>query len=218
MTALISQAGASYRQITAAWLLALISLSACARPHSEAGSAPESPGLPAGVGIALRVSLPRDRVPLREERPLVLRYDVITGAEPVRFDNAPEHWSFHVLAANGTELGWERLTHPATGASDGTEVVLSARGTLGQASDLRCVRDEAGYGGDPLANQECLGSIQLPREGEYRVIVEYRGPDLRQHRQFTVAEDSATGVHPPTAPGTLRMADTATLVVTGGSG
>lgn len=54
-----------------------------------------------------------------------------------------------------------------------TRVAMPARSVLGQAVDLGCVRDGAGFGGDPLVREDCLGRYDLAEPGSYRVIVEY---------------------------------------------
>jgi hypothetical protein len=196
-------------------LLALAALEGCSgpdrQPVSRAGAFnPRTDGR-----ITLQVELPRDTVSRGDRSAVQFFYYVVNGPEPVRFSNQPGNWQIRLETQDGTAVPGTFVTSGATGWLD-AHFVLPARAIFGQVGDLRCFRDAAGYTGDPVAGEECLGFYELDRAGTYRIIVEYSGPDLRQAPldDKNAAEDTATVTRRRPDPPSFRMADTATLVVT----
>ena len=170
-------------------------------------------------GVKLVITLPRDTIASDDQSPIDVNYYVVTGPTELIFDNNPGLYDLHVLTADGRLVKPTIERYTASMMIGETKLSLPARAMLGQALNLRCVQDEAGYGGgDPAgASDSCLGGYPLHERGSYRIIINYRGPDLRWRRPTSAAE-SSRAVFGKRAileviPDARHLADTATIVV-----
>jgi hypothetical protein len=197
-------------------VLAFGALQGCSRPERTRPWTADDFEPRADEHVMLQVVLPRDTVDQGYPGAVEVFYYVVNGAEPMTLDNRPERWQVRLETQDGRPVAPTVVSSPATGMLGDTRLMLPARGILGQVVNLRCIRDGAGYVGDPTEREECLGFYDLDRAGVYRVILEYTGPDHRVpvRDSASVSTDTATRGGSRSEPGTFQMADTATLVVT----
>jgi len=167
------------------------------------------------TGVALRAAVVRDTVAAGESAPVHVVYAIANGPRPTDFDNHPERFRFLVTGPDG-ELAESLGGAPAaSGGMGATKMVLPARSFLVQRQDLRCVNDLA-YSAVPVSRSErmCRVMYSLATPGEYRVIVEYFGPEpdsiLTAIARGEIRDLSSL---PPTLG--IHLADTTTFVVVG---
>ena len=168
-------------------------------------------------GAKLVVALPRDTISADDNAAIEVHYYVVNGPKRITFDNNPGFYSLQVQTSEGQPVTPSNATAPVTGSIGPTRIELPARAILGQVVDLRCVRDEAGYGGDPTASDACLGGYPLHERGSYRIILEYWGPEFKWQPPETTGGRGTpaadTGGILKTIPRGRHMADTVTLMV-----
>lgn len=137
------------------------------------GCSPEPDGQASGLrlfsaprlGLSLQIALSADTVAAGDTAGLYLQYYVVSGASSSRFDNSPGMFASRVERESGEVVDGEFVTHPLNRRMGNTRVVIPARGALGQVINLRCIQDAAGYGGDPLNPDVCLGFYKFDRPG-----------------------------------------------------
>ena len=171
------------------------------------------------TGVALRALLLRDTVAPGDRAPVELLYAVVNGPRPSLFDNHPWRYRILVTGPDGQPAKSLGGAGPASGAMGRFEMKLPAGGSLVQRQDLRCVNDYAYSTVRILPSRDtCLAMYALSIPGQYRVVVEYFGPDVLPNLDRVTAAahggDARVRNNPPLVQGVL-LADTATFVVTG---
>lgn len=161
----------------------------------------------ADTGIALRVVVQRDTIPVGDQAPVEVAYAIVNGPRPTSLENNPGRYQIVVTGPDGqpaTSLGG---SGPVSGGTERYDVPLPAGGALVQRQDLRCVNDAA-YSPTPIvrSKNECLAMYALVAPGPYRVVVEYLGP--RRDLQ------GVAGIRLPSVPG-LHLSDTTSFFVKG---
>lgn len=170
-------------------------------------------------GLRLVVFVSRDTIAASDQTAVEVNYLVVNGPKRVMFDNEPGLFSVQIWSSKGQIVSPDSAASPASGSLGETKLVLPARAVLSQVLNLRCIADGAGYGGaDPAtASDRCLGSYSLRTRDSYRIVVDYRGPDLRWQQAVTTDRRAGSRLDTDNVLQSmlraLHLADTAVLVV-----
>lgn len=166
------------------------------------------------TGLELRVGLRRDSVNVGDREPVELLYVVANGPKPTRFSNEPGRFLVRLENATGAEIPPASAGPPVTGSwGRDVEFLMPGSSVLGQVMNLRCIEHGAGYGEAP-SKDDCIASYDFRTPGEYRLILQYYGPEVWPNLD-SLKTNTPAGQVPqaePIAQG-RRMADTARLVV-----
>ena len=166
------------------------------------------------TGMELRIGLRRDSIHVGDREPVELVYVVANGPKPTRFSNEPGRFLVRLENATGAEISPASAGPPVTGSwGRDVEFLMPGSSVLGQAMNLRCIEHGAGYGEAP-SEDDCVASYEFRTPGEYRLILQYYGPEVWPNLD-SLKSNTPAGQVPrvePVAQG-RRMADTARLVV-----
>lgn len=165
-------------------------------------------------GLSLAVSVPHDSITLASEA-VYLEYHIVNGTKPSRFDNNPGLFEVRVESDEGRAVEPVFITAPLLRSMGSTQIRLPARSSLSQVINLKCIQDAAGYGGDPLDPDECLGFYEFDQPGNYRIILMYTGPSLDHPENEGTGAANVQGSAIQNEAPNLQLADTATLIVAG---
>ena len=166
------------------------------------------------TGLELRIELQRDSIRVGDREPVELRYVVANGPKPARFSNEPGRFIVRLEDATGAEVPPASAGPPVTGSwGPDVEFLMPGGGALGQTMNLRCIEHGAGYGEAPTEN-DCVARYEFRTPGEYRVVLQYHGPEVWPDLDSLKA-NTPTGQVPQLEPSARgrRMTDTAKLVV-----
>lgn len=137
--------------------------------------------------VALRLVLAEDTLGTAARKGEILYYYIVNGSSPRQLDLNPGNFRITVRTESGDVVKPSNVASPASGSWGQTTLMLPARAILGQALDLRCIRDGAGYSGDPLEKEDCLGGYRLHVPGVYEIILQYLLDDITSRE---LAEDA----------------------------
>jgi hypothetical protein len=195
---------------------ALAGVWACTSDEPRSSRATGGPATWAAMpdtGLELRVILGRDTISAEDRAPVPIFYSVANGSTESVF--YPDRFEFSVMKSDGSPLEPFSANPPPLTTQPQTKMDLPPYILVGQVQDLRCIvegRDVSDRRSRPL----CIARYDLRAPGIYRVIVDYNGRDDYGDLDSLIAAAESGKVHYPIQPRArgLRLADTATLVVT----
>lgn len=205
---------ARMKQLPAAGFIFIL-LAACGnqtpRPHSDELSLLATKP---DTGLELRIGLRRDSIHVGDREPVELVYAVANGPKPTRFNNEPGRFVVRLENASGVEIPPASAGPPVTGSwGPDVEFLMPGGGALVQTVNLRCIEHGAGYGEAP-SEGDCLANYNFRTPGEYRLILQYYGPEVWPNLDSLKTNTPAGQVaQVRRIANGRRMADTTRLVV-----